>query len=118
LNDVLASAAGTGVPMSVEEAVSELPLASPTDEPARPVEAVAGRARSPRADAARPPSEELLGAVREILGRELVEPHTDSEVARLLAITRPQARAWLSELVGRGVLEELPDPARYRSVRT
>jgi DNA processing protein len=121
LNDVLASAAGTAASGSIEETASSIPLAEPlssrAEDSPKPVEAAIRGTRSSRADAARPPSEELLGTVREILSRELVEPHTDSEVARLLAISRPQAKTWLSQLVGQGVLEELPEPTRYRTAR-
>ena len=70
-----------------------------------------------RVDVALPPAEQLLCTVRDILSRELVEAHTDAEVAHLLAVSEPQAKMWLSALVGQGVLEQLAGPTRYRATR-
>jgi hypothetical protein len=64
------------------------------------------------------PADELLQSVRVILSRELVEPHSDAEVADLLAITKPQAKAWLVKLVEEGILEKVSKPARYRTATT
>ena len=82
----------------------------PPDEPAHePVGA--GALPSPEA--------ELLTVVRTLLERELVTPRSEEEVASLLAITKPQAKAWLTRLVHADVLEKIPksSPARYHVSR-
>lgn len=63
------------------------------------------------------PEAELLNTVREILRRELAEARTEEEVAALLAVTKPQAKAWLALLVEEAVLEIVtkPKPVRYRT---
>jgi len=55
--------------------------------------------------------------VREILRRELAEARTEEEVATLLVVTKPQAKAWLARLVEEAVLEKVtkPKPVRYRT---
>jgi predicted Rossmann fold nucleotide-binding protein DprA/Smf involved in DNA uptake len=62
-------------------------------------------------------SEELLETVREILRRELVVELTEDEIATLLAVTKPQAKAWMARLVKEGSLEKVKKskPARYRT---
>jgi DNA processing protein len=69
------------------------------------------------ADSKPSPEEELLNTVRKILCRELVDARTEEEVADLLAVTKPQAKAWLVHLVKEAVLEKVakPKPARYRT---
>jgi predicted Rossmann fold nucleotide-binding protein DprA/Smf involved in DNA uptake len=64
------------------------------------------------------PAQALLRSVREILGRELAEPKSEAEVAELLKVSRPQAKAWLARLVLDGVLEKIPKPTRYRVAGT
>lgn len=68
-------------------------------------------------DAKLSPEVELLNTVREILQRELAEARTEEEVATLLVVTKPQAKAWLARLVEDGVLEKVtkPKPVRYRT---
>jgi predicted Rossmann fold nucleotide-binding protein DprA/Smf involved in DNA uptake len=63
------------------------------------------------------PEVELLNTVRVILRRELAEGRTEEEVAALLAVTKPQAKAWLAHLVEEAVLEKVtkPKPVRYRT---
>jgi DNA processing protein len=64
------------------------------------------------------PERDLLNTVREILRRELVEARTAEEIADLLAITKPQAKAWLTRLVEERELEKVAKkPVRYRAVR-
>jgi Fic family protein len=65
-----------------------------------------------------PPAQVLFGMVREILGQELSEPRNEAEVAELLTVSKPQAKAWLRKLVAEGVLEKVAKPARYRAVKT
>ncbi|MHB1559475.1 MAG: DNA-processing protein DprA [Isosphaeraceae bacterium] len=89
---------------------------SAVEELSPPAGAGVGVPRTVPAHATPPPAEMLLRSVADILSHELVEARTDAEVAELLAISRPQARNWLSELVGLGVLEELSSPTRYRTV--
>ena len=63
-----------------------------------------------------PVSERLWEFVGTILRRELVVAHTEEEVAVLLSVTKPQAKAWVERLVGEGVLEKVKKskPSRYR----
>ena len=63
------------------------------------------------------PEAELFEAVRVILERELVAPRTEDQIANLLAVTKPQAKAWLVRLVEASVLEKVtkPKPVRYRA---
>jgi Fic family protein len=86
---------------------------------AKPTEAAAEKPEPPATDAKPSPDVELLNTVREILRRELAEARTEEEVAALLAVTKPQARAWLSRLVEETVLEKLtkPKPVRYRTTK-
>jgi DNA processing protein len=65
-------------------------------------------------------SEELFKLVREILRRELAEDRTEEEVAELLVIAKPQAKAWLARLVEERMLEKIKKskPTRYRSIAT
>jgi DNA processing protein len=62
-------------------------------------------------------SERLLLAAREILAAELSTPRNENEVADLLGITKPQAKAWLLRFVAEGVLEKLKKPLRYRTAQ-
>jgi DNA processing protein len=84
---------------------------------ARPAEAAAEKIEQTVGDVKPSPEVELLNTVREILRRELVEARTEEEVAILLDVTKPQAKAWLVRLVGESVLEKVtkPKPARYRT---
>lgn len=63
------------------------------------------------------PAAELLGSVRTILQRELMEETTGEEVAEILSINIPQAKAWLGHFVAEGFLEKVKKtkPARYRT---
>ena len=62
------------------------------------------------------PDLELLKTVKDILLRKLSIGHTDEEIASLLGVTKPQAKAWLARLVTEAVLEKVtkPRPTRYR----
>jgi hypothetical protein len=66
----------------------------------------------------RSPADELFDAVQNILIRELSKPLSETEVAELLAVSKAQAKAWLKELLQRGVIEKLNKPVRYRAVTT
>ena len=65
-----------------------------------------------------PAEAELWHTAREILRRELVEARTEEEVAILLVVTKPQARAWLARLIKEGVAEKVKKskPATFRAV--
>ncbi len=82
----------------------------------------AGVARepSPSSPMVTPPSpaDELFDVVRDILVRELTKPLNETEVAELLAVSKAQAKAWLTELLQRGVIEKLTKPVRYRVIST
>ena len=60
------------------------------------------------------PAQALLSSVCQILGRELAEPKSEAEVAELLQVSKPQARAWLRKLTMDGGLEKVVKPLRYR----
>jgi predicted Rossmann fold nucleotide-binding protein DprA/Smf involved in DNA uptake len=89
-----------------------------TDNTQQPLASVppAGQTGLPKVTV--PPAQVLFGIVREILGQELSEPRSEAEVAELLAVSKPQAKAWLRELVAEGVLEKVAKPARYCAVKT
>ena len=65
-------------------------------------------------------AEELLVVVRQILKRQLIEARNEEEIAELLAVTKPQAKAWLGQLVEDGVVEKVKKskPARYIATTT
>jgi DNA processing protein len=63
------------------------------------------------------PADQLLNAVRQLLESHLLHDRTEDEVSHDLAITKPQAKAWLARLVDEGVLEKLKKPLRYRAAR-
>jgi predicted Rossmann fold nucleotide-binding protein DprA/Smf involved in DNA uptake len=61
------------------------------------------------------PGEKLFQTVQEILRCEMGEPRTEAQVAKLLAVSKAQAKSWLVRLVKAGLLEKLPKkPVRYR----
>lgn len=64
------------------------------------------------------PADALFDTVQAILSRELSEPRSESEIAKLLDVSKPQAKAWLKELLSRGVIEKLSKPVRYRVITT
>lgn len=62
------------------------------------------------------PSERLFESVQEILRHELAEPRTEAQVAKLLGVSKAQAKSWLVRLVRAGFLEKLSKkPVRYRA---
>ena len=64
------------------------------------------------------PAQALFSSVREILRRELAEPRSQADVAALLNVSKPQAKAWLTKLVADGELEKAGKPVRYRVAGT
>jgi DNA processing protein len=84
----------------------------------KPIETAAEKTGPMAINARSSPEAELLNTVRELLRRELAEARTEDEVATLLAVTKPQAKAWLIRLVEEGVLEKVtnPKPVRYSTV--
>ena len=59
------------------------------------------------------PAQVLFSSVREILVHELAEPKSEADVAKLLDVSKPQAKAWLTRLVADGELEKTAKPIRY-----
>jgi len=59
------------------------------------------------------PAEELFAKVRELLER-ITDPKTESEIARELCVSKPQAKQWLQRLIKEGRVERLSKPLRYR----
>lgn len=101
------------LPLTLREApviYEATPLANSNEVEADAIEPKATEAKQS-------PEMELLDTVRVILRRELVEGRTEEEVAALLAVTKPQAKAWLAHLVEEAVLEKVakPKPVRYRT---
>jgi predicted Rossmann fold nucleotide-binding protein DprA/Smf involved in DNA uptake len=75
--------------------------------------------KEPAADVESSPEAELLSAVREILARLLLEARTEDEVAKILAVLKGQAKAWLSKLIEEGKVEKVAKskPVRFRTVK-
>jgi predicted Rossmann fold nucleotide-binding protein DprA/Smf involved in DNA uptake len=96
----------------------EQPTANEAAPVAKPVEAVTDTIEPAATDAKPSPEAELLNAVREILRRELTEARTEEDVATLLGVTKPQAKAWLARLVEEVVIEKVKKskPARFCTV--
>lgn len=84
-------------PAQVEAPVTVTPPISPRTRPA--------------------PADRVFDAVREILQQELVRARTEAEVGDLLAVAKPQAKAWLLRLVEERIIEKLAKPVRYRLAR-
>jgi len=61
------------------------------------------------------PADDLFSKVRELL-LGMDTPKTDSQVAKELAVSKSQAKAWLQRLVAEGTVEKLSRPVRYRSL--
>jgi predicted Rossmann fold nucleotide-binding protein DprA/Smf involved in DNA uptake len=94
---------------------------SPTYEAAqvaKPAEAVSVKDGPELIDVKLSPEAELLNTVREILRCELAEARTEEEVAALLGVTKPQAKAWLARLVKESVIEKVKKskPPQFRTV--
>lgn len=85
-----------------------------------PIEVVAEKIEPTIPDLKVSSEAELLNTVRQILRRELVEARTENEVASLMVVTKPQAKAWLARFVDEGVLEKVTKskPLRYRTSNT
>jgi predicted Rossmann fold nucleotide-binding protein DprA/Smf involved in DNA uptake len=61
--------------------------------------------------------ERLFQTVQEVLRQEMTEPRTEAQVAKLLGVSKAQAKAWLVRIVKAGLLEKLPKkPVRYRAI--
>jgi len=98
----------------------EEPVANEAAPLAKPIDPVMSKNESVTDKVQPSPEAELFEEVRAILRRELATARTDEEVANLLAVTKPQAKAWLARLVEEAVLEKVikPKPARYRTTQT
>ncbi len=60
-----------------------------------------------------PAAEKLFDEVRELACRLLVEPLSNDEIAKALAVTKGQAQDWLRRLVSEGVVDKRTKPVRY-----
>lgn len=83
------------------------------EEPARPGANPAPTNKCPSSAA-----DELLQVVEKILVVELTHSHSEAHVAKLLGVSRAQAKAWLQQLAKRGAIEKLMRPVRYRAPGT
>ncbi len=59
------------------------------------------------------PAQKLMLAVKEILLHELEEPRTEAEIAERLNVPVAQAKTWLKQLAGEGLLIKYSKPVRY-----
>ena len=88
----------------------------------RPTESLPTAESSPRPPSIEPspitnPAEALFSTVREVLKQSLTVPTKDAEVAAMLNVSTPQAKAWLQRLVEEGVIEKQKKPAGYVTKR-
>jgi predicted Rossmann fold nucleotide-binding protein DprA/Smf involved in DNA uptake len=102
------------LPLTLREA----PAAYEAAHPAEQTEVVSKEPEPPVTDAQVPPQTVLFDKVREILRHELAEARSEEEVATLLAVTKPQAKAWLALLVKEEAVEKVKNSklARFRTV--
>lgn len=65
------------------------------------------------------PAEQLVEAVRVILHRELHKPRTETEIAKLLSVSKVQLKVWLALLVRDGTIEKVvkSKPIQYRAAK-
>jgi len=61
----------------------------------------------------RKPADALFATVRGVLEQMLLTPKKETEVAAILQVTAPQAKAWLQRLLEEGSLEKINKPVRY-----
>ena len=45
-------------------------------------------------------------------------PLTETEIATMLGVTKPQAKDWLKRLLANGDIEKLSKPIRYRAIKS
>ena len=98
-------------PVSFLEALKSKPAREPDSAGASLFEEARSRGHSLQ-DAS--PAETLFGAVKQIAGQHLRDPHTPEEFANLLRVSKSQAREWLNNLEEVGIVEKLTRPVRFR----
>jgi DNA processing protein len=91
-------------------ALNDKPVANHGNKPAKPVMPPSVPSSLDQFEA---PATQLLSAVRKILLQELAEPKTESQIAQFLEISKPQAKAWLLQLIKEGALKKLSKPVRF-----
>ena len=64
------------------------------------------------------PADRLFETVENILTSELAAPQSETQVMKILGVSKAQTKKWLQQLVERGALEKLKKPVRYRVVGT
>ena len=64
------------------------------------------------------PADRLFETVESILTSELAVPHSETQVMKILGVSKAQTKKWLQQLVERGAVEKLKKPVRYRAVGT
>jgi predicted transcriptional regulator len=64
-------------------------------------------------ESGRPPADELLAAVWQLLEPHLQVPRNEAHVAEILDVSKAQAKVWLQRLADRGLLERNRRPAGY-----
>ncbi|MEO6994506.1 MAG: DNA-processing protein DprA, partial [Lacunisphaera sp.] len=114
--------------VTAEPTQNDLPLTLREPEAAYEAEPVTAPEVSPQnkgpiepvaLDTERSPADELLATVCAVLTRELGTGRSEEEVAVLLNVTKPQAKAWLTRLVADGRLEKVKKskPTLYRALK-
>ncbi len=112
-NTALITRGGTPWP-TPREPEALVALFSQAALPPLPIQESLPFAPPPATEAPVPAADRLFDAIRQILRQELVQPSTEADIATLLNVAKPQAKAWLARLVDEGSLEKLPKPTRYR----
>lgn len=123
-NELDMALVATAESVAIEPKQDTLPLAlreepvSYTVDVVKPTDPVVETVQPTKTDAKLLPEAELWNSVREILRSELLEGHTEEEVATFLVVTKLQAKAWLARLVGEAVVEKVKKskPARFRTI--
>jgi predicted Rossmann fold nucleotide-binding protein DprA/Smf involved in DNA uptake len=112
LSTVVESVAAEPKQEALSFALREQPVAYIS--PVKPVEAVHVVVEESKIISS--PAEKLFDTVREILRRELVASHTETEIVSLLGVTKPQTKEWLAKLIKQGTVEKVKKtkPVQYR----
>lgn len=99
---------------ALEFALNEKSVTSYGDKPAKPV--LAASMPAPLSNQVESSAIQLFSAVRKILLQELADPKTESQIAQVLEVSKPQAKVWLLQLVKEGALKKLSKPVRFCKV--
>jgi len=104
------------LPLRVEEEPANCRIAPVVAVSVLPTEPTLESYEQTSTDTNQLPSTELYSTVRAILLRELTSTLTEEDVAKMLDVTKTQAKAWLARLIEDEVVEKVNKsrPARFR----